>query len=144
MFESSVEVNNKVIVDEDYVKVMYERENKLAFVEWLKRPNFEQYQFVANQILDYSLTSPVNYYLSNNTKQGVVSKEMKEWWRDVSIPRAISRGLKRGASIIDDNPFRMFYMNLMLKYSSLYQLPFKTFYNETQAREWLLNDELKN
>lgn len=131
-------MEEKIVFSEPYAKVTYHQESKTVKIVWNGSFSKEQYQAAIESTLDYQEKShlPIENYLSNILKQGIVNPESRKWFEQVALPRAIQQGLKRGAVVFDGNVFKKYYLNLILQASNMYKLPLKFFSTEEDAFNW--------
>jgi len=127
-----------VILSEPFVKVSFHPDLEMIKVVWEGSFSKEQYQDALTRALDYQEKSklPVENYLSDIIKQGIVNPESRKWFEQVALPRAIKQGLKRAAVVFDGNVFKKYYLNLILQASNAYKLPLKFFNSEEEAVKW--------
>jgi len=131
-------MEEKIVFSEPFAKVTYHPESKTVKIVWNGSFSKEQYQEAIESALDYQAKShmPIENYLSNILKQGIVNPESRKWFEQVALPRAIHQGLKRGAVVFDGNVFKKYYLNLILQASNMYKLPLKFFSSEEDAVKW--------
>lgn len=123
---------------ETCVVITYHPISKMVKLVWNGTASKEQYQEALQFILDYQEKSniPVDNYLSDILKQGIVNPESRKWFEHVAIPRAINQGLKRAAVVFDGNVFKKYYLNLILQVSNAYKLPLKFFSTQDEVIQW--------
>lgn len=136
---SELDETYEVLTDTTYAGAYYFSSIKVALICWKKQCSFEEYKDVFYTILKKHKQSPVHYFLSDIRNQGLSSNEKKEWLKEVAIKEAADTGLKKGAVIVDNNPFKQFYTNIILSATNTMGLPFKTFSNISDAKNWFLN-----
>lgn len=127
----------EIILDKPFAGVYYFSDSKIAYIYWKKPVAITEYQEAFNAILKKHKQTPAIYFLSDIVNQGVSSNDKKEWFREVVLKEAIDGGLKKGAIITDGNPFRDFYINIILGSTNKMGLPFKSFHNAKDAKDWL-------
>ena len=126
-----------ILLDKDYVKVIYEAEHNLITVEWTGKDfTSEQYKEIFNISIEYAKTNTVNYFLSDIRSQKVVSPTDRKWFEEEAMPNAIATGLKRGAILLGTNPFKRYYFNNIMAKSGKFKLPFKAFKTKEEAIVW--------
>lgn len=131
-------MEEKVILNENYVRITYRQNIKTVKVVWVGSFSKDQYQHAVEAALDFQLKEkfPVDNYLSDILKQGIVNPESRKWFEQVAMPRAVKQGLKRAAIIFDGNVFKKYYINLILQATNAYKLPLKFFSTEEDALKW--------
>jgi len=131
----------KILLDTDYAQVSYDSDLKLGKIEWKRKTSTEEYQYAFMIILDYAKKNPADNFLSDITKQSVVSPENRKWFETEMLPQAIEAGLKRAGVIFDGNVFKKYYLNMIIKVSNKFGLPLKMFSSEEEAIEWFKGKE---
>ena len=132
----------KILLDKEYVEVAYIQKYKLIQVIWKgKKFTSEEYKEAFNVGLDYSEKNNIriNIFISDTRKQGIVSPEDRKWFQKEAIPRAIKTGLKRAAVVMSTNPFKRYYMNLIMKIINTFKLPMKLFSDYDSALKWCIS-----
>ncbi len=131
-------MEEKVILNESYVRITYHQNLKMVKVVWNGTFSKEQYQHAVEAALDFQIKEklPVDNYLSDILKQGIVNPESRKWFEQVAMPRAVKQGLKRAAIVFDGNVFKKYYINLILQATNAYKLPLKFFSTEKEAIMW--------
>ena len=132
----------KILLDIDYAEVSYDIDLKLGKIEWKRKTSTEEYQYAFMIILDHAKKNPADNFLSDITKQSVVSPENRTWFETEMLPQAIEAGLKRAGVIFDGNVFKKYYLNMIIKVSNKFGLPLKMFSTEEEAVEWFKGKEL--
>ena len=135
---NTVEMDEIIVFSEPFAKVTYHNDSKTVKIVWNGSFSKEQYQEAIESALDYQAKShmPIENYLSNILKQGIVNPESRKWFEQVALPLAIKQGLKRAAVVFDGNVFKKYYLNLILQASNMYKLPLKFFSSEEEAVKW--------
>lgn len=127
-----------VLLEENFVRITFHPDLKMVKVVWNGSFSIEQYQSALEFAMDYQQKEkvPVENYLSNIIKQGIVNPNTRKWFEQVALPRATKQGLKRAAVVFDGNAFKRYYLNLILQTSKIYKLPLKFFNTEEEAINW--------
>ena len=129
----------KVVLETSYALATYNPVLKVGKIEWKGKANSEEYRDTIITLIDYSKKGhPVHFYLTDITKQSVVSPEDRKWFEQVMIPKGIEMGLKKAAAIFDGNVFKKYYINMLIKVTGKFGLPLKMFSNEEEAIQWFL------
>lgn len=55
------------------------------------------------------------------------------------MTEAIKLGLVRGAVVVSGNPFKKYYMNMILKAGNMYKIKIVVFSNMEKAQKWLVS-----
>lgn len=127
----------EVVLDKPFVSVYHFNDTKTGFIYWKSKVSFEEYKEGFEAMLKKHKQSPCDYLITDIVNQGVSSNEKKEWFKNIAMKQALEIGLKKAAVILDNNPFREFYVNLILGFSKSLGLPFKTFRSISQAKAWI-------
>lgn len=144
--EENVNVDNQsdkeevVVLDESYVKVLYDPVRKIGKVVWNGTPKDEQYKLPFEKLLDYGQKNTVKRFLSDTRKQGVVAPDKRKWFEKVMVPAAIEAGMERAAVVTDGNAFKRYYLNLILGAVNKFGLPFKICGDEQSAIDFLMEE----
>jgi len=129
----------KVVLDTNYALATYNPILKIGKIEWKGKATSEEYQNAIITLIGYAEHGhTVHYYLTDITKQSVVSPEDRKWFETIMIPKGIEMGLKKAAAIFDGNVFKKYYINMLIKVSGKYGLPLKMFNSEEDAIQWLI------
>jgi len=132
--------NYEVIMDKPHVSVYQFLDTKIGYIDWKGQVSFEEYKEGFEALLKRHKQNPSDYFISNIINQGVSSAEKKTWFKEVALKQAFDAGLKKGAVIMDNNPFREFYVNNIMGSTNTMGLPFKTFNDLKQAKDWLISE----
>jgi len=134
----------KVLLDEDYAKVLYLPEFKIGKIIWKRKPNEEEYKIPFLKLLDFGKHTQIDNFLSDIRNQGVVSPKVRKWFETEALPTAIEEcKLKRAATIFDGNIFKKYYLDMLIKASGKFKMPLKTFNSEDKAIEWFKKEMSK-
>lgn len=127
-----------VILDEVFVRMTYCQKLKMLKVVWRGTVGTEQYQQTLTFGMEYQEKNqvPIENYLSDIRRQGVVNPESRKWFEQVAIPRSIKQGLKRAAVVFDGNAFKRYYLNMILQTTNIYRFPLKFFDSKDEAIKW--------
>ena len=130
---------NKILMDEPYVKVVYDEERQIGKIIWSGHPTTEQYRKPFKVLLDWAASGhPVPRFLSDTRDQGVVSPENRKWFEQEMVPAAIAAGLRRSAVVSSSNVFKRYYLNMILSAVNKFNMPFKIFSDEESAVNFLM------
>ncbi|MFC2152998.1 hypothetical protein ACFLSE_10775 [Bacteroidota bacterium] len=130
----------KVVLEANYALVTYNPVLKIGKVEWKAKASSEEYQGTIIALIEYAEKHPVHYYLSDISKQSVVSPEDRKWFENIMVPKAIGMGLKKAAVVFDGNVFKKYYINMIIQVTGKLGLPLKVFNKEEEAIQWFLKD----
>lgn len=130
----------KEVLETNYASVTYNPVLKIGKIEWKNKATSSEYQAAIIALMNYSDKHPVHFYLTDITKQSVVSPEDRKWFENIMVPMAIGKGLKKAGAIFDGNVFKKYYMNMILQVTGKLGLPLKLFNSEEEAINWFLKD----
>jgi hypothetical protein len=128
----------KTVLDAKYASVTYNPVLKIGKVEWKAKATSEEYQNAIISLIQYAEKHPIHYYLTDITKQSVVSPEDRKWFENIMVPKAIGMGLKKAAVVFDGNVFKKYYINMIIQVTGKLGLPLKMFNSEEDAIQWLI------
>ena len=131
-------MENIVVYNESFAGITYHPNLKMIKVVWNGAFTKEQYQSAIEAALEFQKKSatPIENYLSNILKQGIVNPESRKWFEQVAMPRAIEQGLKKAGVVFDGNVFKKYYLNLILQATNKFKLPLRFFNTEEEAMSW--------
>ena len=130
-----------VLMDESYVKVLYDPVRFIGKVIWSGNPTENKYRAPFEKVLQYAKDGhKVTRFLSDTRNQGVVSVENRKWFEKEMFPEAVKVGLKRAAAISDSNAFKRYYINMILSSINKFGIPLKIFGDEESAIAFLMED----
>lgn len=125
--------------DEEYASVYYLQEQEIIQVVWHRQPSEEEYRKTFYSAIAYVEKGNIfSRFMSDTRNQGVMSPAYRKWFEHEILPKAVEIGMKRAAVIIDANPFRRYYMNLLLSAVNKFSIPLKLVGSEEQAIEHLM------
>lgn len=130
-------IEEKVILDEEYAIVSYLSSTKFGKIIWKRKPDSEEYRCAFQTLLKYSQKQPVNIFLSDTSKQGIISPDDRKWFETEMLPAAVQSGLKKAAVVFDGNIFKKYYLNLIISATNKFGMPLKLFLTEEDALLWL-------
>lgn len=130
-----------LIMEEDYVKVYYDKEKELGKVVWFGIADRDQYRKPFMKLLEWAKNGhKVTRFLSDTREQGIVNPENRKWFEQEMVPAAMEAGLKRAAAISGGNVFKRYYLNMILSAINKFNMPFKIFSDEESAVEFLMKE----
>ncbi len=129
-------MEEKVLLDEDYVKVWFEPEMSVGRITWKRKPEKDEYMKGFTVLLEFAKTTKVENFLSDIRNQGVVSPDSRKWFEKEALPAGMKLGLQRAGVIIDGNIFKRYYINMIISSTNKFGLPLKVFSTEEDALNW--------
>ena len=130
-------VSYQIAFETDFATVSYNKESKLVILVWKKNSDSENYRYVFNKTLEFAAENKMAYFVSDITKQKLMSPTDRKWFENTILPQAVELGLKKAAAVYDGNAFKKYYLtNIMNKVKS-FSIPFKFFSSVDEAINWL-------
>lgn len=126
-----------VLIDEKWAEVWYEPDNQLGAILWKAPCTTEQYREAFVALINQQYKTKISLFLSDVRKQGVVAPDNRKWFEIEALPKAVRNGLKAAAVIVSANPFKKYYLNVIIKTINKFNIPLKLFSKEDDARKWL-------
>ncbi len=126
-----------LIFENKVCKVYYNAELFLGKVVWNGGPTLEEYKQPFLYLIDYSKQKEIYNFISDIIHQGTQSQNNRSWFESVMMPMAVEHGLKRGAIVTNANPFKKFYINMLLRVSNKFGLPVQIFSDQAEAEKWI-------
>jgi hypothetical protein len=127
---------HKILFNKEFASIYHFNDSDIAIVTWKGPCSFEEYKNTYQVLLDEHKRKPIKNFIVDIRNQGISSSEKKSWFKETALKQAIDIGLKKAVAIIDNNPFKQFYMNLILRTTNTMGIPFKTFNEIDQAKAW--------
>jgi hypothetical protein len=128
-------LDNNIVINEVYVKAYYSPIYKLFLIIWDGVFSDQEYKNVFDQLLDFAKINKTIGVYSDVRRQGKVSPEAREYFKKHISPAGDALGMKRAAAIIDSSPFKLMYVNALIKISGQRA---KVFSNPEKALAYLL------
>ncbi len=116
---------------------MYDSENEIGIIIWRKRCSSEEYRQSFTLLLEHQKKKGSPKFLSDIRHQSIVSPSDRKWFQEYALPEAQKNGLRKAAVITDANPFKNYYMNMILRATKKFNLPIRLFSSEETAVAWL-------
>ncbi len=127
----------ETLLKEKFAEAYYEPDTKLVVIIWGKKCTSQEYRFAFRTLLDHYKKAEMHFYLSDIRNQPIVSPADRKWFETVAMPESIENGLLKAAVVFKGNPFKKYYINLILKATNKFNLPLKLFLNLDDAKQWL-------
>ena len=126
-----------LISENDYYKLTYEEDLKILTITWAyKNMSLDEYKLPFEKAIEFMDTKPVDNYISDVRKQGIISPSYRNWLQDVGIPTAAQKGVKRLVGVTEANAFKRYYINNVFNSAKKFGMPFKMFKTIEKAKEW--------
>ena len=132
----------EIILDTDFVKITYDTEAKLLIQRWKRIVTSEEYRKAFQVSLEAVSKYNIPLFLSDTSKEGVISPEDRKWLEEVIIPKAVKNGLKYSATIMDKDLYKKYYLSKIKNASEESGMRFRIFDNYDEGLKWLLSQEI--
>ncbi len=132
----------EIILDTDFVKITYDTEAKLLIQRWKRIVTSEEYRKAFQVSLEAVSKYNIPLFLSDTSKEGVISPEDRKWLEEVIIPKAVKNGLKYSATIMDKDLYKKYYLSKLKNASEESGMRFRIFDNYDEGLKWLLSQEI--
>ena len=130
-----------IVQDNEFAESSFIEEYKLAQIVW-KKPGVtsEIYRETFLKLLDYVKNVDGRHFISDSRLQGVINPADRKWFTDFAVKKAVETGLVRAAVINKKDPFKKYYINIILKFvTRKTNLDMKVFYDYDEGLKWLLS-----
>ena len=130
-----------ILLDEEYVLLYYVPKYKVGVTKWSGgKISSENYRKTFETLINYINDGHdfVNY-ISDLTNQPIIPPTDRKWFQSYVLIEAEKVGLKRGAVVISGNPFKKYYMNLIIRASGKYNINIKLFSDMEVAQKWVVS-----
>lgn len=128
-------------IDDEYLKATYSRDLNLVHFVWKKRAVGDFYRNAFMDAVEFTRCNRARYFLSDISKQGIISPNDRKWFEFEAIPKAVENGLRKVGTIVDSNTFKTYYLNILAKRFKEQGVSLRYFKSEGSAMDWLLDDE---
>ncbi len=132
----------EIILDTDFVKITYDTEAKILIQRWKRIVTSEEYRKAFQASLDAVSKYNIPLFLSDTSKEGVISPEDRKWLEEVIIPQAVKNGLKYSATIMDKDLYKKYYLSKLKNASEESGMRFRIFDDYDEGLKWLLSQEI--
>ncbi len=136
-FPETLEVEGQIIFESDYGTIFYNARTNCAGILWKNQVTSEQYRTLFSKGLDMVRLYHTPFWISDLTKQGIVSTEDQKWMVSTILPEAISQGLRKIANIYFDGQPNEDYRNRIKETALKHGAEIEFFNDRKQAEEWV-------
>lgn len=133
--------NEQTLLDTRYAEVIFVPGKKLIRVTWKGEVKSEEYRHTFHKTLECGEKNVVENFISDITRQKIISPEDRKWFETDVLPKAISVGLKRGCVVYDGNIFKKYYLTHIMNSTKDFGLPFKFAGSMDEALNWIESEE---
>ncbi len=129
----------EIILDTDFVKITYKPDAKLLVQRWKRVITSEEYRKGFQTSLDTVIKYNIPLFLSDTTKEGIISPEDRKWLEEEVIPKAVQNGLKYSATIMNKDLLKKYYLSKLKNASEQSGMRFRIFDDYDEGIQWLLS-----
>lgn len=137
IFTQPDEVNKQVFHENDAVQLYYDGNLKVTVIQWKRTVTSEEYRKTFKVVLDSLKIYKTPGWISDERKQGTISREDKHWLIQTLGPEAITHGLKRIAVIGLNESKPIDYLEIIKKASIAKGADFRLFNTMDEALAWM-------
>lgn len=98
-FPEAIEVEGQIVFESDFGTIFYNARTNCAGLIWKKQVTSEQYRALFNKSLDMVRLYHTPSWISDLSKQGIISQEDQKWMVTSILPEAIRQGLRKIANV---------------------------------------------
>ena len=132
------------ILDNDFVKVEYDKQTEIISLTWLVTPTSEEIRIGLNAGRDFVKDNNVTKWIGDTTHLGVIADEDLEWINTKWFPTLLQAGIKKMAVILPNNVFgQMNVEDIMGTVDTSTGFESRYFDGIEDATNWILNKENK-
>jgi len=128
----------EIFFESTFAQCSYIPEYKAVMIIWRGSQTNQEYKKAIMECLEFqkNAKTPLVNYISDIRKQSIVDPEVRKWFENVALPKAVSQGLERAAVISDSNAFKQYHFDMIYQVAGVYKLPLKHFSNLDDALRW--------
>ncbi|MBN2487051.1 MAG: hypothetical protein JXB34_13840 [Bacteroidales bacterium] len=130
----------KVILDNEYALLTYNKDHKLLELEWKTSSPEHEYRKVFDTAVDLASVYKIDYFLSDIRKGGAISLANLQWLKKNVILKAIELDLKKIALILNDELYSRIYADSIRKSLLRSKVKINFFTMRNEAIEWFSSD----
>lgn len=111
---------------------------KAVMVVWHGNPTNKEYKNAITACLDFQKNTekPILNFLADSRNQAIINPELRKWFENTALPKAVSQGLRRAAVVSDTSVFKKYHFDMIYSIASIYKLTMKHFDNLDDALKW--------
>lgn len=127
-----------IVLDEHTLKQNILKRRAWGIITWKGKSTSEEYQNTFNILLELQKKENITRYISDTSKQSIISPADRKWFETVALPKAIEQGLKITGVIFDGNAFKKYYLNIIIGATNKFKLPLKLVSTRDEAIAWVM------
>jgi len=136
-FKEPVRAEGQVVYESDFGSVIYNARINCTSVSWKGLVPSEEYRFAFMKCVDIVRTYHTPFWISDLSDRGSITPEDQQWVISTMMPEAVRYGLRKVATVSQDNLLSKEYFERLEKIAAGYGIEIKSFANRTQAEEWI-------
>jgi hypothetical protein len=123
------------ILENDYGQVTFDQELNVLKLVWKSECRTETYRFVYNVIIETVQKTPIDYFIADIRKLGMIAPSDRIWLQTEIIPKMFDCGIKKIAAVVIGDVYLQRHIAHINK-SLQDQRPIKQFGNLDEAIRW--------
>ena len=129
----------EIIHENNFFKLEFKSSNQSVYLTWKKfvTIDFENYKLPFEISGEFQKTHKIDNFFVDATEQGIISPAFRQWFQEVALKTAVSKGLKRTAFVMKANVFKKYYINHILNFSGKIGLTLKIFSTVSEGEKWI-------
>lgn len=131
----------QIVISFPWATISHLPHNRMLKLVWHGKPDSDEYKQTFLSMLDFGKRHAVRYLLSDIREQAIISPADRKWFQTVAFRAAVEGGLIRAATITDYNPFKKYYLNMIMSFVKTDIFEYKLFADQQEAIAWLLAGE---
>ncbi|NJO02697.1 MAG: hypothetical protein HC880_14325 [Bacteroidia bacterium] len=132
--KTTIKGSIEIILDNDYVTLIYKNDLKALEVLWKKFTPSKHYFEILQVAYRAAASHPVKYWISDMTNAGVISLENQKWIKKELIPRLLKGGVEKIGVVVSLDIFNKMFTDELRKI--LGHQVCKYFYSLPEAENW--------
>jgi hypothetical protein len=98
-FPDTQDVEGQIVFESDFGSIFYNAHTNCAGIIWKTEVSSEQYRTLFKKCLDMVRLYHTPYWISDLSKQGIISPDDQKWMVTTIMPEAIRQGLRKIANV---------------------------------------------
>jgi hypothetical protein len=123
------------ILENDFGQVTFDQELNVLKLVWKSECRTETYRFVYNIIIETIQKTPINYFIADIRKLGMIAPSDRIWLQTEIIPKMFDSGIKKITAVVIGDVYLQRHIAHINK-SLQDQRPIKQFGNLDEAIKW--------
>lgn len=136
-FKESNEVEGQVVYESDFSTVIYNARINCIRIIWKKQVTSEEYRKVFEKSVDIVKSYRTPFWISDFSHRGTITAEDQQWVVTKMMPDAVRHGLRKIASIYDEQLHDTERFSHLEKIANSYGAEVKFFNDRVQAEKWI-------